>query len=243
MRDGGQGGMSSGAYATLNMSYASGDDKAHVTENRQRALQALGLAGVALLVPKQVHSNKVVVVGREGVAPQADEGADGLISARGNWALGILSADCAPLLCADTDNNVFGAFHVGWRGVRDGIVQRGIDTMCACGAHLDTLRAAIGPCIQKESYQVGDDMRRAFTDTHVDTHGGAQDYFIVANDQWTFDLPGFIEACLRRCGVSYVERLPQDTYREDKRFFSYRRACKQGTDMYGRQLSVMACVL
>ena len=235
MRDGGQGGMSTGDYATLNMSYAAGDDKAHVTENRRRALRALGLRDCPLLVPRQVHSNKVVVVSAGEGDTASDEGADGLVSGVSGYALGVLSADCAPLLCVDVENKVFGVFHVGWRGARDGIVQQGIKTMGACGARPETLRAAIGPCIQKGSYHVGEDMRHNF--------GEAQDYFAETNGQWTFDLSGFIEARLRQCGVSNVERLPDDTYSDEQRFFSYRRACKQGVDVYGRQLSVMACVL
>ena len=231
-----QGGVSGGLFDSLNCGYGSGDDPEKVTENRRLALALLGAEGARLVTAAQVHSNRAVLVeeawDRAG-APQADA----LVTRTSGIALGILTADCVPVLLADPQARVVGAAHAGWRGARDGILDAVIGIMCAQGAEPDRITAAVGPAIAQDSYEVGDDMMADF----VGRDAGCASFFrdSTRRGHKMFDLKAFVAARLAALGLAAVEIRPEDTYRDSARFYSYRRACHRGEKDFGRGLSVI----
>lgn len=231
------GGVSSGLYASLNCGYGSNDDPEAVRENRGRAAAAFGRSADDLCTAYQVHSDQVVAV--ETVWPHADAPhADALVSTTPGVVLGILTADCAPVLLADSDNRVIGALHAGWRGALGGILEAGVAGMCRLGAHTITIRAVIGPTIGPESYEVGPEFPAPF----LAQDPGAQDFFRPAAREahYLFDLPGYVARRLNALGLDEIAQLRRDTYTEEGQFFSYRRNSQRGESNYGRLLAAIA---
>ena len=223
------GGVSTGIYASLNVGQGSADEPTLVRENRRRALAALPCAD-ALVTLHQVHSARAIAVS----APIAGERprADALVTRTRGLALGILTADCAPVLLADARGGVVGAAHAGWKGALGGVIEAVVACMEELGAERDRIAAAIGPCIARASYEVDGAFRERFAD-----------------DRWfppgrpghaMFDLEGFVAERLRAAGVGTVDALGIDTYADDIRWFSYRRATHRTEPDYGRQLSMIA---
>ncbi|MFO1127920.1 MAG: peptidoglycan editing factor PgeF [Rhodospirillales bacterium] len=232
-----RGGVSRGCYQSLNCGLGSDDNPAAVGVNRARAMTALGLRPEALATVRQVHSARALVVQRpwaDGARPEAD----GLVTDRPGVALGILSADCAPLLLADADAGVVAAAHAGWRGAKDGIAEATVSAMVTLGARPGSIDAAVGPCIRQPSYEVGADFRAAF----VADDGAAAEFFAPADrpGHARFDLAGYVGRRLTRLGLRSVTVTPFDTFADPDRFFSYRRVTLNGGGDYGRQLSVIA---
>ena len=225
------GGVSTGLYASLNTGLGSGDDPAAVRENRRRALGALQTAD-ALVTLHQVHSARAVAV----AAPLADSArphADAVATRTRGLALGILTADCAPVLLADPYARVIGAAHAGWKGARDGIIEAVVACMEELGADRARITAAIGPCIARASYEVTDAFAAAFP---------AQDQDCFAPGRpghQHFALEAFVARQCARAGIT-AEPLALDTYAHTDRWFSYRRATHAGDPDYGRQLSLIA---
>jgi YfiH family protein len=231
-----EGGVSEGIYASLNCGPGSSDDPAAVVENRSRAMAMLDLQPQALVTVYQVHSPDVVVVERPfepGKVPKADA----MVTTRIGLALGILTADCAPVLLADNRAGVIAAAHSGWRGAIGGVLDNTVATMVELGAHKADIVAAIGPCIGQRSYEVGPDFPAPF----LAEDGGNADFFAPARREahFLFDLPGYVSRKLARLGVYEVTRVPADTCRDGARFFSYRRTTLRGEADYGRQLSAI----
>lgn len=231
-----RGGVSRGIYESLNCGPGSGDDPRAVAGNRARAVAALGLDGAPLLTARQVHG-RAIVHARAAFAGAAPE-ADGLVTATRGIALGVLAADCAPVLLADADAGVAGAAHAGWRGAVAGVAEAAVAAMMALGARPGRIRAAVGPCIAQASYEVGDEVRRAAG--RGDPRGLR--YFApgARAGKWLFDLSGYVADRLRRAGAAEVEELGLDTRADEERFFSYRRARGRGEAGYGRALSAIA---
>lgn len=230
------GGVSDGVYATLNCGPGSHDDLDLVKENRAIALRELGAPPDKLCTTSQVHGDSVVFTTRPWHSGQAPN-ADGMVTDREGVVLGILSADCAPVLLADPAARVIGAAHAGWRGLAAGIIDEVLRAMIELGASLQTIRAAVGPCIAQPSYEVGGDMRTTFLD-----HDPEDERFFaqgVDSESFQFDLPGCTQARLHTCGVQSVECAGVDTYDEESLFFSYRRNTHRGESDYGRQLSAI----
>jgi hypothetical protein len=230
-------GVSTGIFASLNCGPGSGDVRDRVIENRKRALQELTSdAKAQLLTLYQIHSNKAVAVTEPwdfGQGPQADAMATNI---RG-LALGILTADCAPVLLADTDAQVIGAAHAGWNGALAGVIESAIGAMEQLGADRTRIAAAIGPCIGQENYEVGPEFLAKFRAADAENTrwfepSGRPDHF-------RFDLPGFVEASLRQSHLSRNETIGGCTYAQEDRFFSFRRATHRGEQDYGRQLSAI----
>ncbi len=232
-----QGGFSGGLFASLNCGFGSGDAAETVARNRAIATERLGLLPDRLVTCYQVHSAAVVTV-EEPWPHSAAPWADGLVTCGSGIALGILTADCAPILFADAVARVIGAAHGGWRGVLGGIVEATLDRMEALGARRARIRAGIGPCIAQTSYEVGSEFPRQF----VAHDPASAAYFVPAERTGHFmcDLPGYIECRLARAGVPVIGRTAHDTVAEDTYFFSYRRACLRGEPVYGRALSAIA---
>jgi polyphenol oxidase len=231
------GGVSAGLFAGLNCSFGSGDDPANVAENRGRCLAALGLAADRLVTGYQVHGSAVSLV----EAPWRHEDrprVDGLVTRRGGLALGILTADCAPVLFADPAVPLVAAAHAGWRGALGGVLEATLGAMESAGAVRGRVVAGIGPCIGAASYEVGPEFPAAF----LAEDGANARFFAPAprSGHALFDLAGYVEAKLRRLGVGTVARAGGDTCAEPERFFSYRRACLGGETRFGHLLSAIA---
>ena len=232
-----EGGVSDGFYASLNCGFGSGDDPRKVAQNRAIAAVRLGVAPDRLVSCHQVHGTATVTVERpwrHGDNPRAD----GMVSAVPGIALGVLAADCAPVLFADLDARVIGAAHGGWRGALAGVMEATVAAMAALGARVERIRAGIGPCIAQQSYEVGAEFAAAFA--AADSASG--EFFRPAARQghFLFDLGGYIACRLGRLGLAAVERTPHDTAAEEALFFSYRRACRRGEPDYGRGLAAIA---
>jgi polyphenol oxidase len=232
-----EGGVSEGRYASLNCGLGSGDDPERVRENRTLAMRRLELATGSLVTAYQVHSARVAVVEAPWPA-DARPRVDGLVTRSRGVALGILTADCAPVLLADSRAGVIGAAHAGWRGAKSGILAETVAAMLELGARLQDIGAAIGPCIRQDSYEVGPEFRSAFVADEPTT----ADLF-RSNDRgghFHFDLAGYVARKLSAIGIEALSVLPYDTFAEPDRFFSYRRVTLAGGGDYGRLLSTIA---
>ncbi len=161
-----------------------------------------------------------------------------MVTAMPGIALGVLAADCAPVLFADPDSRIVGAAHGGWRGALAGIMEATVAAMMRLGARPERIRAGIGPCIAQPSYEVGAEFHQTFTAAGRDNHRFFQP--APRSGHFLFDLPGYIADRLSRLGLAAVERAPHDTAAEENLFFSYRRACLRGEPDYGRGLAAIA---
>lgn len=228
-----EGGVSAGIYESLNCGHGSGDREDAVQENRRRAMAALGLSANRLVTCHQVHGKDVLYANPMVRGEQAD----GLVTDCPGVAIGVLTADCAPVIFADINARVIGVVHAGWRGALTGIVESGINAMVALGAQTNFIKAAIGPCIGAESYEVGPEFIQRFTDQDDRLNS----FFKPASrlDHYFFDLSGFIEMRIRAKGIEQIEQSHCDTYSDDSHFFSFRRNKKAGKTDYGRALSVV----
>lgn len=230
------GGVSEGLFSSLNCGYGSGDEAAKVTENRRRAMAMLDLEGGRMVTAYQVHSPDVVEVKEPWAREDAPE-ADAMVTRERGLALGILTADCVPVLLADAQAGVVGAAHAGWKGALTGVVERTVAAMGALGAEPKRLVAGIGPAIAQRSYEVGPEFPAPFLEQ--DTRNA--DFFCPAQREghFHFDLKGYVARRLAVAGVGTIQTLPCDTCAEDARFFSYRRACHRREPDYGRGLSAI----
>ena len=226
-----KGGVSDGLYDSLNCGFSTGDVREKVQENRDRAIARLGLAPDRLAAVQQVHSARVVVIDDDWV-PGPLQQADALATRRRGIALGILGADCAPVLLADADAGVIGAAHAGWRGALDGVTDSVIDAMVELGAEPARIVAAIGPCIAQASYQIGPEFPAPFLEQDPDNAA----FFADSH----FDLPGYLKARLERRGLALVAPSLGDTLAQPDLFFSHRRATLAGGSVAGRLLSAIA---
>lgn len=229
-----RGGVSTGELASLNCGLGSGDDPALIAENRRRVADAV-LPGAALTGVYQVHGNRCVIVDEASDLSARPE-ADALATRTPGIVLGILTADCAPVLFADRDAGVIGAAHAGWKGALAGITDATLAAMESLGASRAHIAAAIGPCIGRASYEVDDAFVERFT-----ADDPANERFFAAGKPGhaMFDIAAYVAARLAAAGVTRIAIGGQDTYALQQDYFSYRRACHQGENSYGRQLSVI----
>jgi len=229
-----RGGVSSGETAGLNVGLGSGDDKALIAENRARAIAAV-MPAASLATVFQIHSARVV----RAEAPWPDDNrphADALVTDRPGLLLGILTADCAPVLMADVEAGVVGAAHAGWRGVLGGVTDAAIETMEKLGAKRGRIAAAVGPCIARACYEVD----HAFFDRFLADEPDNERFFADGpKGKPHFDLEAYVVARLAAAEIERVEALALDTYADPDRFFSYRRATHLGEASYGRQISLI----
>ena len=230
------GGVSSGIFESLNCGPGSGDDRDHVVENRRRALASLTNQECRLVTLYQIHSAEGVIV-REpweiGNGPKADAMATNVPG----MALGILTADCAPVLLADAQARVVGAAHAGWKGALAGVIEQVIAHMEQLGAKRERIAAAIGPCISQAAYEVGDELRENFT--RQDAANARFFARATRTAHWQFDLPAYVRKRLETAGLHNAAALAHCTYAEFQDFFSFRRATHRGEKDYGRQLSAI----
>lgn len=226
-----RGGVSTGAIAGLNIGHGAEDDIEAVAENRRRAVEAV-LPWARLATVYQVHSPDVAVVVEPWLHDERPR-ADAMVTDRSGFLLGVVTADCAPVLLADRQAGVIGAAHAGWRGAHDGVLENTVAAMEQLGAAPGRIVATIGPAIAQDSYEV---------DARFREHFGPDDEVLFAPGRpghWQFDLEGYAAGRLRAAGIGTVEPLGLDTYSDEARFFSYRRATHRGEPNYGRQFSLI----
>ncbi len=232
-----EGGVSTGIYASLNGGVGSRDDAGAVAENRGRMASVLGVAPDRLCVPFQVHSAEAMVIERP-FAPDARPRLDGLATRVPGLALGVTGADCGIVLLADPGAKVVGAVHAGWKGALGGVLEATVAAMVAAGASAPAIRAVLGPTIAQASYEVGPEFVERFGAAGADP---ARFFRPAARETHAlFDLPGFIGHRLRAAGVGFFESLDLDTYADEARFFSYRRATHRSEGDYGRLVAAIA---
>lgn len=231
-----QGGVSDGIYGSLNCGPGSSDKRDNVIDNRARAMAGLDQEPEALVTVHQYHSSDVVMVDETwalGDAPKAD----GMVTATRGIALGILTADCAPVLFSDAGAGVIGAAHAGWKGALGGVVDATVSMMIDAGARADSIVASVGPCIGPKSYEVGAEFRISF----MEAGSGNSRFFEdgVIKGKYQFDLLSYVQHRLNECGVGSIEVLGLDTYADENNFFSYRLTTHRKEPDYGRQLSAI----
>jgi len=228
------GGVSTGIVAGLNVGTGSNDRPDAIAENRRRAIDAI-MPGARLATVHQVHSNAAHYVSEPWPHDERPK-ADAMVTDQPGLLLGILTADCAPVLFADPDAGVVGAAHAGWRGALAGITDSAIAAMEGIGARRDRIAAAIGPCIALPSYEVD----AAFRDRFLEADPANARFFIAdASGEFHFDLPAYVQGRLIAAGIGEVETVQLDTYSNADRFFSFRRATHLGEPDYGRQFSLI----
>ena len=234
-----RGGVSDGIYASLNCGLGSKDDQDAVIENRARALRSAGLNPDSLSTAYQVHSAKVAVVDEawnESARPQVD----GLVTKTRDKSLGVLTADCVPVLFADPEAGVIGAAHAGWKGALGGVLQETVATMERLGADRARIQAGIGPAIAQKSYEVGPEFPQPF----IGRDRANARFFTtsVRCRHFMFDLVGFVEQELKALDLGGVTLAGNDTCAETDDFFSYRRTTLAKEPDYGRQISLIGLV-
>jgi len=228
-----KGGVSKGVYASLNCSYSSDDKPEHVSENRQRVMNALGLQGVKLFGLNQIHSKQVHQI--KSIQDVDFPDGDALISTQKGVALSVLGADCTPVLFASKNGKVIAAAHAGWRGAVIGIIEAVVLKMINLGEKRENIVASIGPTIHQSAYQVQDD----FINELISLSDFKVDEFLLKKAEGTFfDLPAYLLKQCKRSGIA-ASSLGLDTYALEDEFFSYRRNTHQQLTDYGRQISVI----
>ena len=232
-----EGGVSGGLYSSLNGGVGSHDSHDHVAENRARMAAALAVNPDHLLTVYQIHSPNVVIADAPWTAA-ARPRADAIVTRKRGLAIGVSTADCGPILFADTRAGVVGAAHAGWRGALAGVAEATIEAMERLGAARDQIRAALGPMIRQESYEVGPDLIARFAAEDA----GSDRFFAPAarNGHAQFDLSGYIASRLTRAGIRHIEDVGLCTYADPARFFSFRRSTHRAEADYGRHVNAIA---
>ena len=234
---GAKGGVSTGVYKSLNCGLGSHDDPDLISENRRRVAVKLGFAPDKMFGLRQTHSPDCIFIDDASVADTAARPeADAMVTKTANHALAILTADCVPVLFAAPSAGLVGAAHAGWRGAICGILEATIAKMLDRGAVPQQIKAVIGPAIQQANYQVGDDLRHLVLRAQPNATG-----LFISDEagKHRFDLPGFIEMCLRAAGLDQIHNLGIDTYGESSGLFSYRQTTHEALPDSGRQISVI----
>jgi hypothetical protein len=232
-----RGGVSGGLYDSLNGGVGSRDDKEAVAENRARMAAAIGVTPASLLAPFQIHSPDALAVDQPWPA-DARPRCDALVTTTRKLGLAVTGADCGIILFADDNAGVVGAAHAGWKGALTGIIEATIGAMVRLGARRERIAAALGPTIRQQSYEVGSEFAARFAGTEA---ASARFFAPSARAGHSmFDLPGFIASRVAAAGVDRFEDLGLDTYADEARFYSYRRATHRGEADYGRLVAAIA---
>jgi hypothetical protein len=231
-----QGGTSRGLYQSLNCGAGSSDERVSVIENRARVARHLGSPHDDVVTLYQVHSPAALVVDKP--VPREDlPKADALVTKTRGLAIGVLTADCTPVLFADAAAGVVGAAHAGWRGALSGVLESTVAAMETLGAEKGRIRAAVGPCISQRSYEVGPEFEKAFLESDPEY---AQ--FFIKHSRAAkpfFDLPGLVNHRLQKLRLGAIEMIAHCTYGNESMFFSYRRSQHRKEPDYGRQISAI----
>lgn len=233
-----EGGVSDGIYDSLNVGLGSDDAPVNVHENRKRAMAAMDMPAEALHTMYQVHGTNVVQVNSDTWDPAQAPKADALVTRRAGVVLGVLTADCVPVLFADPSAGIAAAAHSGWRGTVVGVLAAAVEAMEGLGANRRNIHAAVGPAIAQESYEVGPEFPAPFLERDADN---ARFFLPSAREgHHMFDLTGCVVSLLEELSLASIDHLALDTCAEDAQFFSYRRSTHRGEPDYGRGLSAIS---
>ncbi|MCZ4281861.1 peptidoglycan editing factor PgeF [Kiloniella laminariae] len=232
-----QGGVSQGLYSSLNCGFGADEPRENVLENRARALARMGSPDASLVTAYQIHSADVHIVEQAWSSPDEAPKGDALVTNKPGIALGIMTADCTPVLFADPVSGVIGAAHAGWQGAIKGVTDSTITAMESLGARRENIHAAIGPCIAQISYEVGAEFAHRFCEEQESN----LEYFIPSprEGRFLFDLRRYVGNSLKASGIKQLSVSKNDTYSESELFFSYRRSCHFKENDYGRGLSAI----
>ena len=229
------GGVSTGKYSSLNTGRGSDDNPAHVAENRARVATAIGGKTCRLFSNHQIHSTRVVVL-TDAWEESATCKADAMVTKTPGLAISALSADCSPVLFADTKAGVIGASHAGWRGALAGVTDETVAAMVGLGAQRKNIIAAIGPCIGRQHFEVGPEFVGEFISENL---GNAKLFRQGKNDRSYFDIKAYLVRKLLAAGIGQATALPDCTYAQNDEYFSYRYNCHNNIEDYGRNISVI----
>ncbi len=226
------GGSSKGIYKSLNCGIGSKDKKKHINANLIKVCKNIGCSKNNLILLKQVHSNKIYTINK--IPKKRPEG-DSVITNKKKIALGILTADCAPILILDPKNNFIGAIHAGWKGAYKQIITKTVNSFKKKGSKINKLIAVIGPCISKKSYEVKDDLLTIF----INQNKLNKKFFSTKKKRIFFSLNEYIERQLKNNGIKNIEIIKKDTFLTKNNFFSARRSLKNNFNDYGRNISII----
>jgi len=229
------GGVSKGIYEGLNVGLGSDDEREHVLENRKRVADTLGANALGLVTPYQVHSPDVLLVDERWDNDNRPQ-VDGLVCATPDIVIGILTADCGPVLFQDAENGIVGACHAGWKGATGGVLENTISAMEVMGAERKHIKAVLGPTISADNYEVGPE----FVERLLDMNDANQNWLKPSENDGRamFDLPGYIVKRLENEGVD-ASWTGHCTYADEKLFYSYRRKTHRDEADYGRQVAAI----
>ena len=226
------GGFSKGIYKSLNCGIGSKDKKANINYNLKKVCKRIGCSRNNLVLLKQIHSNKVHTIKKN---PKKKLKGDSLITSKKKIALGILTADCAPVFIYDPENNFISAIHVGWRGAYKKIITKTLNNLKKRGSKINNLITVIGPCISKKSYEVKNDFfNRFLKQSKINKR-----FFLIKNKRKFFGLNEYIKNELIKKGIKNIEIIKKDTYLNKNNFFSARRSLKNKLNDYGRNISII----
>ncbi len=227
-----QGGYSKGIYKSLNCGIGSRDKKINVKKNLKKVCKIVGCSVNSLILLKQIHSNKVHIINKN---PNGKIEGDALITNKKKIALGILSADCAPVFIYDPENKFIGAIHTGWKGAYKKIITKTINILKNRGCKPKNLITVVGPCISKKNYEVKNDFFKRFLKQSKNN----KRFFFIKKKRKFFSLNEYIMAELIKNGIKNIEIIKKDTFLNKNKFFSARRSIKNNYDDYGRNISII----
>jgi len=228
------GGLSDNEFKSLNCSFGNGDNKNTVVSNRALVSQQMGINSSNLIILSQIHSSNVVEI-KEIIKSDYIK-ADSMVTSKKGICLGILTADCAPVLFGDFEKKIIGAAHAGWKGFFNGVIENTIENMIQLGAKLENICVAVGPCIQKKNYEVGIEFYKRF----IDKNSSFKNFFFInKNKKIFFDLPGSITFVLNKKGIDKIHSLNKCTFSEQEKYFSHRRNQINNLGDCGRMISTI----
>ena len=228
-------GFSKGHFLSLNCGLGSGDKKENVLKNLSLVSNKIGCKDEVLITLNQIHSNKVIYFENKGSIINKLSG-DAIVTKIKNVAIGILSADCAPILLYDHSKKIIGCIHSGWKGALNGVIRNTVKKFKELDSNIDNLTAVVGPCIGKESYEVKIDFYERFVGQNLKY----EEFFKkIADEKYIFDLRGFINNKISDSNIKNIENIKMDTFSEKDFFYSYRRTCVNKEKDYGRCISVI----
>ena len=231
-------GNSKGIYESLNCGIGSKDDSKNVDKNLEIIAKNFKIQRSNLILMNQTHSNNVKIIKKESGNIKVN--ADAIVTTKDNLALGVLTADCAPILFFETKKKIIGCIHAGWKGAINGIIENTIEKIKELGGEINKVRVCIGPCIDKKNYEVKKDFYQNFKQKSENS-----DIFFSKgrNDSFYFDLRGFITKKFNNNGILQVDNINIDSFSSPEEYFSHRRAKKLGENDYGRCISVIKKII
>ncbi len=229
------GGKSKGIYKSLNCGIGSKDNKNKVLENLKVVKKKINKKSKNIFLVHQFHSNKFVFINKNFQSFKKKIKADAIITDQKRLPIAVLTADCVPILLYDNKRNMIAAIHAGWKGALKGIIEKVVNFMLIKGCNKNSITAAIGPCIQKKSYNVGDDFKQKFMKKNIMN----KIFFKNKNNKLYFDLPNFVKFQLKSNKITKIDMINIDTFADKNNFFSARRSLKLKHDDYGRNISII----